>query len=106
MMNLRDTVDLMNSNDYKDRFIAEYWQTKIRYEKLKDFNTRIEAASETVFTKCKVEEPDHDCPDGVLRRQQNHMGEYLHLLELRAVIEKIDLNAPMKCCEGKECEKV
>ena len=31
---LSDTFDLMCSKDYKDRFRAEYYQTKIRYEKL------------------------------------------------------------------------
>lgn len=44
---LADTVDLMNSEDYRDRFVAEYIQLKIRYEKLKDFNTRIEASVRT-----------------------------------------------------------
>lgn len=27
-MELQDTVELMNSSDYKDRFKAEYWQAK------------------------------------------------------------------------------
>ena len=40
-MTLNDTIEKMNSADYKERFIAEYQQTKIRYEKLKHFNTRI-----------------------------------------------------------------
>lgn len=31
MMNLMNTVDMMKSQDYKERFKAEYWQTKIRY---------------------------------------------------------------------------
>jgi hypothetical protein len=31
-MELQDTVELMNSSDYKDRFKAEYWQAKIRYD--------------------------------------------------------------------------
>ena len=30
-MELKDTVALMESDDYKDRFKAEYYQTKIRY---------------------------------------------------------------------------
>ena len=34
-MELKDTVELMTSNEYKERFIAEYCQVKIRYEKLK-----------------------------------------------------------------------
>ena len=33
-MELKDTVALMESADFKDRFKAEYYQTKIRYEKL------------------------------------------------------------------------
>jgi hypothetical protein len=34
MKELKGTIDLMLSNDYGDRFVAEYQQTKIRYEKL------------------------------------------------------------------------
>ena len=30
-MKLIDTIELMSSNDYKERFLAEYYQTKIRY---------------------------------------------------------------------------
>lgn len=33
-MELKDTIELMKSNDYKDRFKAEYYQLKIRKEKL------------------------------------------------------------------------
>ena len=32
-MDFKETVDLMLSNDYKERFKAEYYQTKIRYIK-------------------------------------------------------------------------
>lgn len=101
MKHLRDTVDLMNSGDYRERFIAEYWQTKIRYEKLKAFNTKMDAAFRTMGVcpgdeSKQVEMPVHDCPAGVLREQQKTMGEYLHLLEVRAVIEGIDLEEPMK----------
>ena len=39
-----DTVPLMLSPDYKDRFVAEYRQTKIRYKKLKAYCNRIEMA--------------------------------------------------------------
>ena len=34
MMELKDTVEMMLSDDYKERFKAEYWQTKIRHDKL------------------------------------------------------------------------
>lgn len=91
-MELNNTVELMNSSDYKDRFKAEYYQTKIRYEKLKKFNTKIEAAYATCMTENKeVEMPKHDCPDSVLNDQQRAMGQYLHILELRAEIEGIEL---------------
>ena len=81
----------MNSADYKERFKAEYHQTKIRYEKLKAFNNKIEAAEMTRFEKNNVKEPTHDCPLHLLKDQQRAMGDYLHILELRAVIEGIDL---------------
>lgn len=88
---LADTVDLMKSRDYRDRFVAEYIQLKIRYEKLKDFNTRIAAARASKESEISIAEPEHDCPASLLREQQGIMGEYLHLLELRAKIEDIDL---------------
>ena len=90
-MELSDTVALMGSDDYKARFMAEYYQTKIRYEKLKKFNTRIEAARASQFTPKEVEMPTHDCPDELLMEQQHIMGQYLHLLEVRAEIEGIEL---------------
>lgn len=88
MKELRDTIQGMTSGDYKQRFIAEYEQTKIRYEKLKALNTKIEAHRRNVYTF----EPKHDCPYDVLREQQAAMGQYLHILELRAAIENIELN--------------
>ena len=36
-MELKDTINLMQSKDYKERFKAEYYQLKIRREKLMDF---------------------------------------------------------------------
>lgn len=86
------TVEGMLSPDYKERFIAEYQQTKMRYEKLKAFCNRIEAAEMTAHKGALgVEMPKHDCPLELLREQQFNMGKYLHCLEIRAVIEGIDL---------------
>ena len=90
-MELKETVELMNSDNYKARFVAEYWQTKIRYEKLKHFNNIIEASYITDGEKTCVVEPEHDCPLSLLREQQKAMGDYLHILELRALIEDIKL---------------
>lgn len=88
MKELRETIEYMTSADYKERFKAEYWQTKIRYEKLKAFNRKIEAAECTAI----AEMPKHDCPYWVLREQQSIMGEYLRMLEMRAHIEGVDIN--------------
>ena len=34
MTDLKETIELMTSADHRDRFLAEYWQTKIRIGKL------------------------------------------------------------------------
>ena len=96
MKDLKETVELMNSKDYKERFIAEYWQLKIRYEKLKNFNNKIEASHAVNFRPLEYGElakgePKHDCSYDMLRNQQRCMGELLHILEVRAVIENINL---------------
>lgn len=89
-MELKDTVEMMQSDDYRERFKAEYHQTKTRYERLKAFNNKIEAA-EATGSLDKVATPKHNCPYGMLRHQQTVMGEYLHILEVRAIIEGIEL---------------
>ena len=92
-MNLSDTIGMMTSDDYRERFKAEYYQTKIRYEKLKAFNNKIEAAIALMdhAPLKRIEMPKHDCPEYLLIEQQRVMGEYLHFLEIRAVIEGIEL---------------
>lgn len=82
-MTLDDTIDLMKSEDYKDRIIAEYWQTKIRYNKLHRMCVKYEADTLDF-------EPD--CPLELLKRQCSYMGKYLKTLEIRAEIEKVNLN--------------
>ena len=82
MLDMRNTLDMMLSNDYKVRVKAEYLQTKIRYEKLHKMITKYEAGT-LAFTST--------CPIHLLRAQKRYMGEYLHCLEIRAEIEKIDL---------------
>ncbi len=82
-MELKDTVELMNSNDYKERFKAEYLQTKIRYEKLHKMTVKYEAGTLNFEPSCPLE---------ILKEQESYMGNYLRMLEIRAEIEKIDLN--------------
>jgi len=87
MLELKHTQELMVSQYYKDRFIAEYAQLKLRYEKLKSFCQRIEVAQ-----LMGSEEPKHDCPLELLRKQLNVMHDYLEVLEMRARIEHINLD--------------
>lgn len=81
-MELKDTVSLMNSEDYKERFIAEYCQTKIRYDKLHRMCTKYEAGTLDFNPNCSL---------ALLLEQKSYMGQYLHKLEIRAEIEKIPL---------------
>lgn len=86
-MELNETIEMMSSTNYKERFLAEYSQTKIRYKKLNKFCDEIECAK-----MLGTEEPKHDCPLELLREQQEYMGLYLSILERRAIIEHIDLH--------------
>lgn len=88
MKKLYETVNPMLCDDYKERFKAEYHQLKIRLEKLHKFINRIEAHD---MVSMAVSEPVHDCPLYLLQRQECNMMDYLKTLELRAVIENIDL---------------
>lgn len=82
-INLTDTIDLMSSEDYKDRFKAEYLQTKIRYEKLHKMIVKYEA------NKLDFEP---ECPIELLKAQKSTMGQYLYALKVRAEIENVDLD--------------
>ena len=79
---LRDTVALMESSDYKDRFKGEYWQTKIRYEKLHKMVVKYEAKT-LDFTPTT--------PLDILKKQLSYMGMYLYTLEIRAQLEGVEL---------------
>lgn len=79
---MMDTVPLMNSYNHKDRFKAEYYQTKIRYEKLHAMIVKHEAGSLDFKSKCSLD---------LLKDQAAAMGQYLHCLEVRAEIEGIAL---------------
>lgn len=85
-MELKDTIEGMTSTDHKARFKAEYQQLKIRWEKLNKFCNRIKASEIT-----GIGEPLTDCPVGLLKHQLEIMREYLTVLEVRAIIEDIDL---------------
>ena len=44
MMELKETVEMMNSADYKERFKAEYQQVVIRYQKLDRKSKRLNSS--------------------------------------------------------------
>lgn len=80
MISLDKTIDEMQSADYKERFWAEYWQTKIRYEKLRHMLVKYEAGTLPFKPSCPIER---------LRDQLYYMANYLESLEIRAEIEKV-----------------
>lgn len=79
---LEATVEEMLSDDYKERFWAEYWQARTRFEKL--------TAMIDKYLVGKLDfEPD--CPIQLLMTQASYMRMYMQVLEARAKIEKIKL---------------
>ena len=82
MKELKATIELMNSEDYKERFKAEYWQTKIRYDKLHKLIIKMEAGTCDFTPSCSLE---------IHKEQAKYMGMYLYILEVRAEYEGIDL---------------
>lgn len=79
---LSQTVALMSSGDYKERFKAEYAQVVLRYERLKDM----------------LKEWDNGtlrfqpvCPRSTYNLQIKAMADYIAILEARAVMEHIVL---------------
>lgn len=81
-MELKDTIKFMTSDGYKDRFIAEYLQTKIRYDKLDALTVKYEAGTLNFTPSCTLE---------LLKQQKSFMGQYIRCLKIRAEIEGIEL---------------
>lgn len=82
MFELKDTVPMMISDDYKERFVAEYAQLKIRYKKLY-----------AVLEKYAADKLDFKptCPIEILYEQLDHMEAYLEILKIRAKYEDVEL---------------
>lgn len=79
-MELKDTINYMISNDYKDRFFAEYAQLRIRYSKLRKL------VSDYYNGKLNFET---SCPIQLLKAQLDVMKKYLDILEARSTVEEI-----------------
>lgn len=79
---LRDTIEMMNSKDYKERFKAEYYQVVIRYQKLKSMLDKWDN-DQLEFTPT--------CPRSTYNMQITAMTDYIAVLEARAVMEGVEL---------------
>lgn len=75
-MELKDTIEMMTSADYRERFKAEYLQTRIRANKLH------KAIDSGVFVSAL---------NVIAQAQLNHMINYMSILAYRAYLEGIDL---------------
>ena len=79
-MELKDTIEMMQSDDYRERFKAEYYQAVIRYKKL---NTMFVNWDKLDFTPA--------CSRQTLMLQLRVMFDYITVLRTRAEHEKIEL---------------
>lgn len=86
-MKLNETVEMMESKDYKERFIAEYIQLKIRMDALAGILIKMENNMLDFTPKCSYD---------LLNGQLKAMNLYAEYLKERAEIEKIDLNINLK----------
>ena len=78
-MQLKDTVEMMNSKDYKERFKAEFYQLLIRLDSLTSMIIKWENNMLDFEPKCSKE---------TLENQFIFMQGYLGILRLRAEIKK------------------
>lgn len=81
-MKLDETTNMMLSEDYKERFKAEYLQLKIRITGLSNMLKRYKEGTLTFKPTCSYE---------LLHTQLVYMECYLNTLEERAKIEGIKL---------------
>lgn len=81
-MVLKDTVEMMCSTDYKERFKAEYAQLVIRYYGLRNMLEKWDNGTLDF-------EPT--CPRSTYNLQVKSMTDYIAVLEARAVMEGVNL---------------
>lgn len=87
-MELKDTVDMMLSSDWIERFKAEYYQLLNRWWSLKQCIVRSEMNETTLSSldrkQCAIR--------NAMNEQLLAMQTYLDEMEKRAILEEIDLN--------------
>ena len=82
---LSDTVFLMESAEYKNRFVGEYLQLRIRIDKLNKFLAEYRVKMAT------GESIPYKCTYNMLEDQLCAMEQYRQSLEERAIVEDIDV---------------
>lgn len=82
-MNLKNTIELMLSNDFKERFKAEYYQLDNRIAGLQRMLEGYKNGTLNFTPNCSYE---------ILNEQLACMKAYRHVLIKRAKIENIDLS--------------
>ncbi len=81
-MELKDTIKMMESADYKERFAAEYAQLAVRHKKLVAMLKNWDEGTLS-FTPT--------CPRSTYDLQTRAMADYIAVLEARAVMEGVPL---------------
>ncbi|MGL5959117.1 MAG: crAss001_48 related protein [Phocaeicola sp.] len=81
-MMLFETIEMMRSADFKERFKAEYYQLKIRRNGLYEMLVKYHGEMLAFMPKCPIK---------LLEEQVVVMDNYLDILEQRAKIEGIEL---------------
>ena len=81
-MELERLIELMKSEDYKDRFRAEFYQLEDRIDKLSNMLEIYKAGTLDFTPSCSYE---------LLNSQLRAMNEYLLYLTIRAEIEGIEI---------------
>lgn len=81
-MELKDTVVMMESSDYQERYKAEYYQLKIRVEKLAAMLEKYATGTLNFTPSCSYE---------LLFEQLIYMRDYMQILEKRAEIEGVPM---------------
>ena len=85
MYDLSSTNKLMDSEDYKERFLAEYIQLETRYESLMNIIWKYDHGEKLGF--------ELDTPIHLLKKQAKAMYEYISALNERARFEDINVSS-------------
>lgn len=81
-MKLKDTVVMMESSDYQERYKAEYYQLKVRVETLSAMLEKYATGTLSFTPSCSYE---------VLFEQLVYMRGYMRILKERAKVEGVAL---------------